>query len=117
MRHLVGLVVQILAFLNIFVKMLPDNILFVPTILIAIAGTIKYGERTRALYLASVENLKELMVKSLRFHPSSNVTRPQGTATQSNIGNEEETHRGRLKTAFHYFQIFKGLVIDMMPEH
>ncbi|KAI4312897.1 hypothetical protein MLD38_037687 [Melastoma candidum] len=46
MRHLVGLVVQILAFLNILVKTLPYNKLRVPTILIAIAGTIKYGERT-----------------------------------------------------------------------
>ncbi|KAI4312907.1 hypothetical protein MLD38_037696 [Melastoma candidum] len=120
MRHLVGLVVQILAFLNIFVKTLPDNKLRVPTILIAIAGTIKYGERTRALYLASVENLKESVLKSRRLHLKSNITRPHGASTQSNIGasnNGEDTLEKRIKMAFHYFQIFRGLVVDMMPEH
>ncbi|KAI4312892.1 hypothetical protein MLD38_037683 [Melastoma candidum] len=120
MRHLVGLVVQILAFLNIFVKTLPDNKLRVPTILIAIAGTIKYGERTRALYLASVENLKESVLKSRRLQLKSNITRPQGASTQSNIdasNNGEDTLKKRLEMAFHYFQIFRGLVVDMMPEH
>ncbi|KAI4312909.1 hypothetical protein MLD38_037698 [Melastoma candidum] len=115
MRHLVGLVVQILTFLNIFVKTLPDNKLRVPTILIAIAGTIKYGERTRALYLASVENLKESELKSRRLH-----LKPPEASTQSNVGasnNGEDTPREGLKMAFHYFQIFRGLVVDMMPEH
>ncbi|KAI4312898.1 hypothetical protein MLD38_037688 [Melastoma candidum] len=120
MRHFVGLVVQIPAFLKIFVKTLPDNKLRVPTILIAITGTIKYGERTRPLYLASVENLKKSVVKSLRLHLKSNITRPQGASTQSNIGasnNGQDTPGKRLEMASHYFQIFKGLVVDMMPEH
>ncbi|KAI4312919.1 hypothetical protein MLD38_037707 [Melastoma candidum] len=120
LRHLVGLVAQVLAFLNIFVKTLPSNDLRVPTILIAIAGAIKYGERTRALYLASVENLKESSVKSRGFGLDRNTTRTEGVAPQSNTGgsnSEEDTSEARIKTAFHYFQIFKSLVVDMMPEH
>ncbi|KAI4312908.1 hypothetical protein MLD38_037697 [Melastoma candidum] len=120
MRHFVGLVVQIPAFHKIFIKTLPDNKLRVPTTLIAIACTVKYGERTRALHLASVENLKKSFVKSLRLHLKSNITRPQGASTQSNTGasnNGQDTPGKRLEMAFHYFQIFKGLVVDMMLEY
>ncbi|KAI4312896.1 hypothetical protein MLD38_037686 [Melastoma candidum] len=43
----------------------------------------------------------------------------QGTAAQSNTGGngDEETHKERLEMAFHYFQKFKGLVVDMSPDH
>ncbi|KAI4312901.1 hypothetical protein MLD38_037690 [Melastoma candidum] len=120
LRHLVGLVAQVLAFLNIFVKTLPSNDLRVPTVLIAIAGAIKYGEKTRALYLASIEKLKKSIVKSRCRN--RNTTRRQivALAPQSNTGgsnSEEDTRKERIKTAFHYFQIFRCLVVDMMPDH
>ncbi|KAI4312906.1 hypothetical protein MLD38_037695 [Melastoma candidum] len=122
LRHLVGLVAQVLAFLNIFVKTLPSNDLRVPTVLIAIAGAIKYGERTRALYLASIEKLKKSTVKSCGLVHNRNATRMLivALAPQSNTGgsnSEEDTSKERIKTAFHYFQIFRGLVVDMMPDH
>ncbi|KAI4312927.1 hypothetical protein MLD38_037714 [Melastoma candidum] len=122
LRHLVGLVAQVLAFLNIFVKTLPSNDLRVPTVLIAIAGAIKYGERTRALYLASIEKLKKSIVKSRGLARNRNTTRGLivAQAPQSNTGgsnSEEDTGKERMKTAFHYFQIFRGLVVDMMPDH
>ncbi|KAI4365128.1 hypothetical protein MLD38_021145 [Melastoma candidum] len=84
-------------FLYIFIKTLLDNSLAVPTILIAVAGTFKYGERTRAaLYLASQENLKKSMAK-----------RP---ATSHNGGffNKEAA-------ASHFFHIFIGLVFNIVP--
>ncbi|KAI4312899.1 hypothetical protein MLD38_037689 [Melastoma candidum] len=120
LRHLVGLVAQVLAFLNIFVKTLPSNDLRVPTVLIAIAGAIKYGERTRALYLASIEKLKKSIVKSRGLVRNRNTTRTEGVAPQSNTGgsnSDEEAHKMRINTAFRYFQIFKGLVVDMMQDH
>ncbi|KAI4312926.1 hypothetical protein MLD38_037713 [Melastoma candidum] len=122
LRHLVGLVAQVLAFLNILDKTLPSNDLRVPTVLIAVAGAIKYGERTRALYLASIEKLKKSIVKSRGLTQNRNITRGLivAQASHSNTGgsnNEEDTSKARIKTAFHYFQIFRGLVVDMMPDH
>ncbi|KAI4312187.1 hypothetical protein MLD38_037027 [Melastoma candidum] len=45
---------QVSVFLYIFAK----------TILIFVAGAINYGERIRALYLASLENLKKNIIKT-----------------------------------------------------
>ncbi|KAI4371698.1 hypothetical protein MLD38_010020 [Melastoma candidum] len=43
-RHLAGLIAQPFTFIYIFLNTLPDNNLWVAAILIAVAGTIKYGE-------------------------------------------------------------------------
>ena len=52
LRHLAGLILQVLATAYIFYQTL-HNKLCVPTIMVFV-GTIKYVERTRALFLASM---------------------------------------------------------------
>ncbi|GLT28425.1 hypothetical protein SLA2020_033600 [Shorea laevis] len=56
-RHLLGLLLQIGSTAYVFVKSLPENKLWLPTILVFVAGIIKYAERNRAFYLASFEHL------------------------------------------------------------
>ena len=53
LRHLAGLLLQVLATAYIFYQSLPNK-LCVPTIMVFLVGTIKYVERTRALFLASM---------------------------------------------------------------
>ena len=53
LRHLVGLILQIVATAYIFYQSLPNK-LWAPTIMVFFVGCIKYGERTRALFLASM---------------------------------------------------------------
>ncbi|XP_059655152.1 uncharacterized protein LOC132302333 [Cornus florida] len=62
LRHLLALIVQCLvAALYVFFQTLPGNKLWIPTMLVFVAGIIKYSERTRSLYLASFGNLRESM--------------------------------------------------------
>ncbi|KAL0012623.1 hypothetical protein SO802_007731 [Lithocarpus litseifolius] len=53
LRHLAGLILQIVATAYIFYQSLPNK-LWAPTIMVFLVGCIKYGERTRALFLASL---------------------------------------------------------------
>jgi hypothetical protein len=64
LRHLVGLVTQVSAAVLVFSQSLPENNLWVPTVLLFAAGTIKYGERTRALFLANLNRFRESMLKA-----------------------------------------------------
>ena len=59
LRHLFGLIFQAVAAVYIFLTSLPGNKLFFPTALVFIAGMIKYFERIRALYLASMEKFRD----------------------------------------------------------
>jgi len=56
LRHLIGLILQVLATAYIFYQSLSDHQskLRVPTTMVFVVGIIKYAERTRALYLASL---------------------------------------------------------------
>ncbi|CAM8981100.1 unnamed protein product [Rhodiola kirilowii] len=61
LRHLLGLVIQVLAVAYVLSQTLPNE-LTIPTILMLISGTIKYSERTRALYKACLSNFKNSML-------------------------------------------------------
>jgi hypothetical protein len=55
LRHLIGLILQVLATAYIIYQSLTDKSkLWIPTTMVFVVGTIKYAERTRALYLASL---------------------------------------------------------------
>ncbi|GKV50122.1 hypothetical protein SLEP1_g56836 [Rubroshorea leprosula] len=56
-RHLLGLLLQVGSTAYVFIKSLPENKLWLPTILVTVAGIIKYAERNRAFYLASFDHL------------------------------------------------------------
>ncbi|KAH7853230.1 hypothetical protein Vadar_000291 [Vaccinium darrowii] len=53
LRHFLGLGVQFWAVGYAFIESFPNHKLWIPTVLMLLAGLIKYSERTRALYLAS----------------------------------------------------------------
>lgn len=55
LRHLFGLILQVIAAGCSFFLTLPKNDLWAPTVLVLVVGTIKYAERTMALYLASLD--------------------------------------------------------------
>ncbi|KAI4371051.1 hypothetical protein MLD38_019327 [Melastoma candidum] len=80
-----------------------------PVHLIFAAGVIKYGERTRALYLASLENFKESTIK---------MPNQGDDVDLASVGqDEEEDNDKKLARVFHFFQIVKGLIVDIMPNH
>ncbi|XP_010449404.1 PREDICTED: uncharacterized protein LOC104731659 [Camelina sativa] len=60
-RHFLGLVFQALAGVYVVIQSLP-NVLWVVILLLFIAGTSKYLERTIALYLASSDKYRNLML-------------------------------------------------------
>lgn len=61
-RHLIALVVEFSAAFYVFARTLPNNRLLVPTILMFLAGLIKYIERTWSLYLASMAGFRKSML-------------------------------------------------------
>ncbi|GLT37829.1 hypothetical protein SLA2020_121170 [Shorea laevis] len=54
-RHMLGLALQVLSAVYVFLQSLPKNILWLPSGFMFIAGIIKYAERNRALYLAKLQ--------------------------------------------------------------
>jgi hypothetical protein len=58
-RHMVGLLSQVVTAMIVFSQTLPTNRLWVPTVLMFVAGTIKYSERTSALFLANPNKYRE----------------------------------------------------------
>ncbi|GLU15512.1 hypothetical protein SLE2022_319930 [Rubroshorea leprosula] len=61
-RHFLGLILQVGSTLYVFLMSLPDNKLWLPTLLVLIAGIIKYAERNRAFYLASFDHFGKTCV-------------------------------------------------------
>ncbi|GLU15821.1 hypothetical protein SLE2022_322830 [Rubroshorea leprosula] len=58
-RHLIGLFLQVGSTIYVILQSFPQNKLLLPTFLVLISGIIKYGERTRSFYLASIDNFGE----------------------------------------------------------
>lgn len=56
LRHLIWLLLQVFATGFVFIQSLHHNKLWIPTLLLILAGIIKYVERTIALYLASSDS-------------------------------------------------------------
>ncbi|KAI4387477.1 hypothetical protein MLD38_005305 [Melastoma candidum] len=102
LRHLVGLAVQVAVFCYIFLNTLPGNNLVLPTAFIFVAGVNKYAERTRALYLASLENLKKSIFQLSTSGPETDEPRPSG---------EDQVIAER------FFRTFKGLLVDIRPSY
>jgi hypothetical protein len=63
-RQFIGLLNRVVNAFTVFSQSLPKNKLSVPTILLFVAGTLKYGERTYALFLANPNKVRESMLKT-----------------------------------------------------
>ncbi|CAK9311134.1 unnamed protein product [Citrullus colocynthis] len=136
LRHLIGLVFQVVATVYVFIQTIPRNKLWVPAILMFLAGIIKYAERTRALYLASLRSFRASMLKEpdpgpdyaklmeeftckkaghlpttiqLVREPNQEWSPFTSTAKEGDLSQLEV-----VQYAFLYFNKFKGLIVDLI---
>lgn len=133
LRHLLGLVFQSVAALYVLSQSWQTNSLLIPAAgLMFISGLIKYSERTRSLYLASLSRFRESMLRDPDPGPNyaklmdeyyskkearlptriQLIGEPDRGAKSMN-----KVKRGRLVDsevvlyAKHFFQTFKGLIV------
>ncbi|XP_027117821.1 uncharacterized protein [Coffea arabica] len=136
-RHLLGLVIQLVAVAYVFAQSI-DNVLSVPIILLFLAGAIKYAERTRALYLGCLGNFKASMlpmpdagpnyVQLMEEYSSRKAAdvpvrikienEPERGSQTSGIPDwtteEEITHLEVVQKGYEFFTTFRGLIVDHM---
>ncbi|KAK9949549.1 hypothetical protein M0R45_005066 [Rubus argutus] len=134
-RHFLGLIFQAVAAVYVFImQSSPQNKLRWPTLLLFFPGLVKYGERTRALYLANLESLKETMpepgpdcakymdVYSPRKAANLPITihaQEGGPGSESKIVTcpVEESENNTIAVvqhAYHFFKISMRLIIDLV---
>ncbi|XP_028063325.1 uncharacterized protein LOC114266597 [Camellia sinensis] len=122
LRHLLGLFIQLAAVVYAFWQSVPNQFQ-IPTIFMFFAGTIKYAERTRALYLACFGNLKHsmlptyaLLIKEVKLM-LDNI--PFGIANGKELETWDEesltpnplTDIDVVKNGYMFFQIIKRLIV------
>ncbi|KAL2511658.1 Protein of unknown function (DUF594) [Abeliophyllum distichum] len=137
-RHLLGLVIQLLAVVYVFSQS-TSNEFWIPTVLVFFAGAIKYGERTRALYKACLSNFKSSMLPKPDSGPNYAQLMEEYSAMEASgvpveIEIVKETERGSQVSAisieddsreelkdidvvlngYRFFQTFKGLIVENM---
>ncbi|KAL5723727.1 hypothetical protein ACHQM5_007091 [Ranunculus cassubicifolius] len=136
LRHLLGLLFEVSMAAYVFSRAFPMKRLLFPTLLMFLAGIIKYGERTRALFLASMDGFRDSMLgkpdpgpnyaKLMNEYTSKREANLQATIE---IKNEEppadagETDNKQMQElsniqviikARHFFKTFKGLVANLI---
>ncbi|EOA12927.1 hypothetical protein CARUB_v10025906mg [Capsella rubella] len=135
-RHLLSLVSQALAGVYAVVQSM-ENVLWPPITLLFITGTIKYVERTRALYSASLDKFKDRMLKPADTGPNyAKLMEEYDSRKKSNLPTEifltEEpgkherpptlvkpdreylTNLEIVQYGYKFFETFKGLVVDLI---
>ncbi|KAF5181417.1 putative transmembrane protein [Thalictrum thalictroides] len=140
-RHLLGLLFQFMAAVYIFLQSLPYNELWLPTLFMFLAGLFKYAERTRALYLASMSIFKDSMLKEpdpgpnyaklmaeyqsmneanlpaeikIMKEPETYIDLVNFKSTTEETPVEEIDDIAMVQSAYEFFQIFKGLIVDLI---
>ncbi|KAF7147763.1 hypothetical protein RHSIM_Rhsim03G0013900 [Rhododendron simsii] len=136
LRHFLGLGFQCWVVGYAFVQSFPNYKLWIPTLLMLLAGIIKYIERTRALYLASSHKIKETSLSDpdpgpdyARFMevyiskkeaklPTQIVMIPEPSSRSNNPKNHESKEDLSclevVQTAYEFYTTFKGLIADMI---
>ncbi|KAG7943590.1 hypothetical protein I3843_15G049400 [Carya illinoinensis] len=143
LRHFLTLIFQVITSFYVFLETLPNNKLWLPTSLIFLAGVIKYSERTRSLYRASWGTFRETMLtdadpgpeyaKLMEAFSSKKLARLPTTMSQTKDAVIKESKsafyssqpRGNqglddfqvVKYGFHFFKIFKGLIVDLISHN
>nr|KYP35498.1 hypothetical protein KK1_043466 [Cajanus cajan] len=111
LRHMLGLIVQVCLTGYVFLLTLPENTLWLPTSLVFMAGVIKFAERTRSLQRASVSNFRQSMVR--QPDPGPNYAKLMEEFNLTNVDDDLSDVQVVIE-AYRYFNIFKGLVVDMI---
>ncbi|XP_062093586.1 uncharacterized protein LOC133799600 [Humulus lupulus] len=128
LRHLIGLIFQVIISLYVFVESLPNNRLWLPISFLFVAGMIKYYERNHALYLANFYNFRgeagpnyaKLMQEMSSFKSSRIPVQVQmvprrkkeSIITTSKGKNNNHEFIRLVRSAYYFFNIFKYLAID-----
>ncbi|GFZ03144.1 transmembrane protein, putative [Actinidia rufa] len=134
LRHFLGLIFQCWAVGYAFFLSFPHNKLWLPTVLMFVAGLIKYTERTRALYLASSRRFRESLLTEPDPGPNyaklmDEYTSKKEASLPTKIEMIPEPRRNRsgdggksdelsdlevVQCAYRYFDTFKGLIADLI---
>ncbi|MBA0875493.1 hypothetical protein Goshw_014261 [Gossypium schwendimanii] len=131
-RHMLSLILQAVASLYVFFQSLSHNKLELPTFLMFIAGIIKYSERIWALYRASTDSFRKYLLQDKdpgpdyallmdKFACMRDGHLPTKTITVEQPEKEDrDVKLGKLSDlevlhyAYHFFETFKGLVVDLV---
>ncbi|KAL6184598.1 hypothetical protein ACLB2K_045999 [Fragaria x ananassa] len=139
-RHLLGLIFQVVAAMYVFgMQFSNENKLLWPTLFLFVPGLVKYGERTRALYLASLESMKETILavpepgpdyaKYMDEYSSREAAKlPIKIEIEKGRGSESKNVTYKLEDgvidditlvegAHYLFQISMGLIIDLVFDY
>ncbi|XP_039158763.1 uncharacterized protein LOC120288718 [Eucalyptus grandis] len=118
-RHLLNLLFQLGTACYVFYQSLPSNKLIVPTIFVFIGGTIKYIERTCALYLARFSKFRGSLLPSLDADRDSDALIKmisEHNIKSRDVGKQHDTDLGDrevIKAASFYFTTLKGLLVEL----
>ena len=128
-RYLFSLLVQVIVSGYVFLLTLPESKLLVPTLLMFVAGIIKYFERTRALLLASLDRFRESMLKASDAGPKEYHTKKEAglpttiemtpepgkdSKLATAVKEEKLKELDVVKYAYKYFNIYKGLIVELV---
>lgn len=135
LRHFLGLIIQVAAAAYVFLQSLPNK-LWPATMLMFLAGIIKYAERTRALYLASLNSFRGSMLKEPDPGPDyAKLMEEYSSRKEANLPtriqitpelrkeslvdyygyNENALSEFEVvQNACHFFDKFKGLLVDLI---
>ncbi|CAD5334028.1 unnamed protein product [Arabidopsis thaliana] len=142
LRHVFGLVFQAIAGVYVVLQSLPNS-LWVTILLVFISGTIKYLERTTALYSASLDKFRDSMIqgpdpgpnyaklmeeykakkeaklptKIILIDEPDKEHRPkklEHPSLASETKRKELTHLEIAQYAYKFFNTFKGLVVNLI---
>ncbi|XP_062115415.1 uncharacterized protein LOC133829672 [Humulus lupulus] len=133
-RHLFGLILQVLSASYSLYLTLPTNKLWLPSLLVFVGGVIKFAERTQALYLASLDHFGTTVlpepnpgpdyeeatatyssiVRQSPDHQTTTNSTTTTTTTTSSSGGAMLSEMKLLEIAYARFESFKGLIVGFL---
>ncbi|KAJ6389118.1 hypothetical protein OIU77_027462 [Salix suchowensis] len=138
LRHMLTFVTQAFATLYVLILNLSTDEVWIPTVLLFIVGAIKYFERTYSLYRASMDQFRDSMLEDPDPGPNyAKLMEEYDSKIEAKIPTElitvEEPDHKQMKArardiqpielkddlevvqnAYYYFNIFKGLIVDLI---
>ncbi|OWM67803.1 hypothetical protein CDL15_Pgr010741 [Punica granatum] len=112
LRHFIGLIVQFTTALYVFLCTLPNKKLLVPTIFALIGGITSYAQRVRSMYLATLDKYREDIVRH-PYNPDEEYKELGLDKLFKEARREPLDQSDVCQVAYHYFQIFKGLIVNV----
>ncbi|KAL4637084.1 hypothetical protein ACB092_03G055400 [Castanea dentata] len=135
LRHLIWLFLQIFTTGFVFYQSFHLNTLWIPTIFLLFAGTIRYAERIAALYLASSDSFGiavlgepdpgpnyERLMSAFMHYKGNNlpikmeyVDDLESQANENSSADDKKLEPHELvQRAHHFAYIYKGLIVNLM---